>query len=35
VYLPHKVNDEKGKAKWDKAKKALFITLPIIREDPF
>lgn len=33
MYLPHKVDSDKGKAKWDKDKKALSVTLPIIRDD--
>eukprot|EP00877_Chromochloris_zofingiensis_P003784 jgi/Chrzof1/13406/Cz07g31240.t1 len=33
--LPHKVADQKGKAKWDDKKKVLTVTLPIIREDLF
>ena len=33
VYLPHKVDAERGKAKWDAAKKTLSVTLPIIRDD--
>ncbi|KAK3250324.1 hypothetical protein CYMTET_40285 [Cymbomonas tetramitiformis] len=35
MYLPHKVNDEKGTAKWDKKKETLSIIMPIVREDPF
>ena len=33
MYLPHKVDGEKGSAKWDKKKETLSITLPIIRQD--
>jgi hypothetical protein len=33
--LPHKVDGERGKAHWDKAKKVLSVTLRIIRDDPF
>ena len=32
VYLPHKVDEERGKAKWDKHKENLNIYLPIIRK---
>jgi len=32
VYLPHKVDEERGKAKWDKHKENLTIYLPIIRK---
>ena len=35
VYLPHRVNEDKGKAAWDGKKEILSISLPIIREDPF
>ncbi|KAG2490866.1 hypothetical protein HYH03_010784 [Edaphochlamys debaryana] len=35
IHLPHKVDGERGKAKWDSAKKVLAITLRIIRDDPF
>ncbi len=35
IYLPHKVDEDKGKAKWDGGKKVLLVTLPIVREDPF
>uniref|UniRef100_A0A7S0WQ44 PIH1D1/2/3 CS-like domain-containing protein n=1 Tax=Chlamydomonas leiostraca TaxID=1034604 RepID=A0A7S0WQ44_9CHLO len=35
IYLPHKVDEDKGKAKWDKDKRVLSVTLPIIREDEF
>lgn len=35
IYLPHKVNSDKGKAKWDSTKNVLLVTLPIIRDDPF
>jgi len=38
MYLPHKVDEEKGQAKWDKVKEVINITLPIIRpslEDQF
>lgn len=35
MYLPHKVDEDKGKAKWDKDKKVLSVTLPIIRDDEF
>jgi hypothetical protein len=33
--LPHKVNEERGKAAWDAGKRVLTVTLPIIREEPF
>lgn len=33
IYLPHKVNSEKGKARWDAAKKVLAVSLPIIRDE--
>lgn len=33
MYLPHKVDGDKGTAKWDKKKETLSITLPIIRQD--
>lgn len=33
--LPHKVDSERGSAKWDSKKKTLSITLPIIRDDLF
>lgn len=33
--LPHKVDSERGTAKWDSKKKFLSITLPIIREELF
>lgn len=33
--LPHKVDAERGTAKWDGKRKALSVTLPIIRPDPF
>jgi hypothetical protein len=33
MYLPHKVDGEKGSAKWDTKKETLSITLPIIRQD--
>jgi hypothetical protein len=33
--LPHKVDLERGSAKWDSKKKTLTVTLPIIRDDPF
>lgn len=32
TYLPHKVNHDMGKAKWDSAKQELSVTLPIVRE---
>lgn len=35
IYLPHKVDGEKGKAKWDGKAKVLSISVPIIREDAF
>ncbi|GLC41616.1 hypothetical protein PLESTB_000696100 [Pleodorina starrii] len=35
IHLPHKVDGERGKAKWDASKKVLSITLRIVREDPF
>ncbi|PNW80932.1 hypothetical protein CHLRE_07g335800v5 [Chlamydomonas reinhardtii] len=35
IHLPHKVDGERGKAKWDSTKKVLSITLRIIREEPF
>jgi hypothetical protein len=33
--FPHKVDSERGTAKWDNKKKTLTVTLPIIRDDPF
>ena len=33
IYLPHKVDHEKGSAKWDSKTEALSISLPILRED--
>lgn len=33
VYLPHTVQEDKGKAQWDAKKQVLSVTLPIIRED--
>lgn len=33
VYLPHAVQEDKGKAQWDGKKQVLSVTLPIIRED--
>ena len=33
LHLPHKVNDQQGRAKWDNKTETLSITLPIIRED--
>lgn len=35
VFLPHKVEHEQGKARFDMATKMLHVTLRIIREDPF
>lgn len=35
VHLPHKVDADHGRARWDAAKKTLAVTLPILREDPF
>ncbi|KXZ54824.1 hypothetical protein GPECTOR_4g895 [Gonium pectorale] len=35
IHLPHKVDGERGKAKWDPAKKTLSVTLRIIRDEPF
>lgn len=35
LHLPHKVQSERGRAKWDAKKKILSVALPIIREDPF
>ncbi|PNH07605.1 hypothetical protein TSOC_005946 [Tetrabaena socialis] len=35
IHLPHKVDGERGKAKWDAGKKVLSVTLRILREDPF
>jgi hypothetical protein len=31
--LPHKVDDQRGSAKWDAAKKVLNVCLPIIRDE--
>lgn len=33
LHLPHKVNDQQGRAKWDAKTETLAITLPIVRED--
>eukprot|EP00878_Enallax_costatus_P044787 GHUV01053533.1.p2 GENE.GHUV01053533.1~~GHUV01053533.1.p2 ORF type:complete len:138 (+),score=47.99 GHUV01053533.1:216-629(+) len=33
VHLPHKVNSDRGKAKWDSKKKVLAVTLPIVQDD--
>ncbi|KAG1678868.1 hypothetical protein FOA52_003536 [Chlamydomonas sp. UWO 241] len=35
VYLPHRVNEDKGKAAWDAKAQVLRVTMPIVREDPF
>ncbi|GAX80342.1 hypothetical protein CEUSTIGMA_g7780.t1 [Chlamydomonas eustigma] len=35
IYLPHRVNEDKGKARWDSKKETLSVTLPIIRDDNF
>ena len=32
LYLPHKVDDKKGSAKWDSKTEVLKVTLPIIRD---
>eukprot|EP00959_Pyramimonas_sp_CCMP1952_P090864 1902105-Pyramimonas_sp.AAC.1 len=32
VYLPHKVDEERGTAKWDKVKEVLNVYLPIVRK---
>ncbi|GIL55027.1 hypothetical protein Vafri_10693 [Volvox africanus] len=34
IHLPHKVDGERGKAKWDASKKVLSVTLRIVREEP-
>ena len=33
--LPHRVDEQRGSAKWDASKRVLDICLPIIREDDF
>jgi hypothetical protein len=33
LYLPHRVDDERGTAVWDSAKHTLRVTLPIIPPD--
>jgi hypothetical protein len=33
THLPHKVDHERGKAKWDSSKKQLRVVLPIIKDD--
>ncbi|CAG9464462.1 unnamed protein product [Pedinophyceae sp. YPF-701] len=33
VYLPHRVNSDKGTAKWDAGKKVLLVHLPIRRDE--
>mmetsp|Transcript_13160 Transcript_13160/g.28215 ORF Transcript_13160/g.28215 Transcript_13160/m.28215 type:complete len:187 (+) Transcript_13160:84-644(+) len=35
IHLPHKVLEDKGKAKWDSKTHELRVTLPIVREDEF
>lgn len=35
IYLPHKVFEDKGKAKWDSKAHVLSVTLPINRDDVF
>lgn len=32
LYLPHKVDEDKGSAKYDTSKQQLVVTLPIIRD---
>ena len=32
LYLPHRVDADKGSAKYDSAKQQLIVTLPIVRE---
>eukprot|EP00899_Mesostigma_viride_P014880 jgi/Mesvir1/23393/Mv21088-RA.1 len=35
TYLPHNVDDKRGKAQWDKDKNVLTVMMPIIREFDF
>mmetsp|Transcript_68779 Transcript_68779/g.217524 ORF Transcript_68779/g.217524 Transcript_68779/m.217524 type:complete len:97 (-) Transcript_68779:45-335(-) len=35
LYLPNKVDEKRGNAKWDSKTEELNIYMPIIREDPF
>lgn len=34
ISLPHKVDEDNGKAQFDKTKKVLIVTLPIVRPEP-
>jgi hypothetical protein len=33
VYLPHRVDSDKGKAEWDQKTECLKITLPIVEDE--
>lgn len=33
VYLPHRVDSDKGKAQWDQKTECLKVTLPIVEDE--